>query len=322
MEYNKLVSVVMPVHNGERFLREAIESVLNQTYTNFEFLIIENCSTDSSVEIIKSYKDDRIRLIIEKECGQVQAYNRGFREAKGEYIFIHDQDDISHPKRFEKQLQYMIDKKIDICGSDIKLIDKNGKIISESKKQVNNGSIKKELLYKPTTIHNSSACIRKDVLEKLNYWRVESFPVADCEFFIRAIDDYDFANIPEFLYFYRRHSSQITSIKKKLSIEKFLCISIKKIEERKMIIPIKEYYYLEGLTYYYSNYMLKALHNLIKSAIYFNYSKELLRYLFIIIVFGIPLKIIRKTNILDYCSFSSAKKYINKIFKIENEVIV
>ena len=81
--FDSLVSVVMPVHNGEKFLREAIESVLNQTYKNFEFLIIENCSTDSSVEIIKSYNDSRISLIIEEDCGQVRAYNRGFKEAKG-----------------------------------------------------------------------------------------------------------------------------------------------------------------------------------------------------------------------------------------------
>ena len=115
--FDSLVSVVMPVHNGEKFLREAIESVLNQTYKNFEFLIIENCSTDSSVEIIKSYNDSRISLIIEEDCGQVRAYNRGFKEAKGEYIFIHDQDDISHFERFEKQIEYITKNKVDICGS-------------------------------------------------------------------------------------------------------------------------------------------------------------------------------------------------------------
>jgi glycosyltransferase involved in cell wall biosynthesis len=133
MEYNDRVSVVMPVHNGEKFLREAIESVLNQTYTNFEFLLIENCSTDSSVEIIKSYNDQRIKLIVEEDCGIVQGYNRGFKEAKGEYIIVHDQDDISLPERIESQLYFLTRNKLDLCGSSFSIVNEIAEKVKNSK---------------------------------------------------------------------------------------------------------------------------------------------------------------------------------------------
>lgn len=312
-----LVSVVMPVHNGEKFLCEAIESVLNQTYKNFELLIIENCSTDKSLEVIKSYDDPRIRIIIEEDRGQVQAYNRGFKESIGEYIFIHDQDDISDSQRFEKQLKLMKNNSIDICGSDIILIDKNSKKISESKKQVQDEIIKKELFYKTTAIHNSSVCIRSKVLKQLNYWIKDYFPVADCEFYLRARVDYKFANIQEFLYYYRRHSNQLTAFQKFQSTKIFLDMSLNKLDVNKMTMPLKEYYFIKGLIYYYSNYMIKAFYYIIKSIIKLNYSNELFRYLFIIVLLGIPLKLVRKTNILDHNQFPAIKKYLDKIFHYE-----
>lgn len=94
----------MPVWNGERHLREAIESILGQTERNFEFLIIDDGSTDSTVEIIESYRDPRIRLIRQEHEGIVAALNRGVKEARAEWIARMDADDIAYPGRFERQL--------------------------------------------------------------------------------------------------------------------------------------------------------------------------------------------------------------------------
>ena len=103
-----LVSVLMAVYNGEKYLLEAIESILNQTYTNFEFLIINDGSTDSTEEIILSYSDQRIRYIKnEQNLKLIASLNKGLDLAKGKYIARMDADDISLPDRLEKQVNFL-----------------------------------------------------------------------------------------------------------------------------------------------------------------------------------------------------------------------
>ena len=120
-----LISVIMSNYNTpEEYLREAIESILNQTYKNFEFIIIDDCSTDNSLEIIKSYNDERIVLIENEEnIGLTKSINKGLAVAKGEYIARMDADDVSLPQRFEKQINYMNDHtELIVCGSSMELI--------------------------------------------------------------------------------------------------------------------------------------------------------------------------------------------------------
>jgi glycosyltransferase involved in cell wall biosynthesis len=316
MEYNESVSVVMPVHNGERYLRESIESVLNQTYINFEFLIIENCSTDSSAEIIKSYKDPRIRLIVEEECGQVQAYNRGFKEAKGEYIFIHDQDDISHPERFKMQIECVISSDVDICGTFITLIDEKGFYLSDQIKKISWQEIGQELLYNPTAIHNSTVCIKKSVFNKNGYWQRQYYPVADCEFYMNAfLTDFTFGNIPAYLYKYRRHKSQITANDKKKSLIIFRDTALKYSHKIYGMIK-KDFYRNKGLVYYYTNNLPLAFFNLLVAIMYGEKSKKTLRYLIIIFFLGIPLSIIRRTRLIETKYFMKLKIIFNKILKL------
>ncbi len=310
--FDSLVSVVMPVHNGERFLCEAIESVLNQTYTNFEFLIIENCSTDSSIEIIKSYKDPRIRLIIEEDCGQVQAYNRGFKEAKGEYVFIHDQDDISHPVRFLKQLNYIKQNDADICGSYFKIIDKDNKIIGSQKIPIKNNDIKEQLLYKNYTIFNSSICINQKVFNEIGYFDKKFSPSSDYEFYLRGCDKFTYLNVPEFLYSWRIHNKQISTLNKKDTVEKSLYISLKYLNSSSKRYSELNYY--KGLIFYYNNKLFKAFSYFIKTVTINNFSKPALRYLIITMFFGIPLKIMRKKNFVYSKYFLGLKLFFNKYF--------
>ena len=126
MEKSPKISVVMPTYNAETYLREAIDSILNQTFTDFEFLIIDDNSNDKTREIIKSYKDKRIRLIDGPGKGISAALNVGLKEAKGEYIARMDADDISLPERFEAQVKFMDEHpEVGICGTKIHTLEKN-----------------------------------------------------------------------------------------------------------------------------------------------------------------------------------------------------
>lgn len=107
----------MVAYNAEKFIREAIDSVLNQTYGDFEFIIIDDGSTDNTVEIIKKYKDERIRLLV---CSHnyIKSLNTGLRIAEGDYIARFDADDMMHRERLQIQYQIMLeDPSIDVCGS-------------------------------------------------------------------------------------------------------------------------------------------------------------------------------------------------------------
>src|SRR3989338_10709157 len=129
------ISVIMSVYNGMPYLPEAVKSILNQTYKNFEFIIIDDASTDQSTKYLRFLKDKRIKLIKNsKNLGLAASLNKALKFAKGEYIARMDADDISLPKRFEKQVKFF--KKhpsVDICGTWVNLIDDVGKIIGEKK---------------------------------------------------------------------------------------------------------------------------------------------------------------------------------------------
>lgn len=130
MNRNPEISVVMPVYNGEKFIKEAVESILNQTYNDFEFLIVYDESSDGTLSVIQEFlkKDKRIVLIYGDKEGISGALNKGIKKAKGKYIARMDADDISLPRRFEKQISHMQDLELDICGGHSLLIDSDGKI--------------------------------------------------------------------------------------------------------------------------------------------------------------------------------------------------
>jgi len=124
------ISVVMPVYNGEKYLKEAIESILNQTYKDFELLIVYDESTDDTLSIIQGFQeqDVRVDLINGDKEGISGALNKGIEKARGKYIARLDADDVSLPTRFETQIDHMKSLGLDICGGHSLLIDSDGKI--------------------------------------------------------------------------------------------------------------------------------------------------------------------------------------------------
>ncbi|MEJ2526806.1 MAG: glycosyltransferase family 2 protein [Sulfurovaceae bacterium] len=130
-----LISVILPVYNGALYLDEAIKSILSQTYSNFEFIIINDGSTDNSLEIINRYTpiDDRMKVISRENRGLITSLNEGIEKSEGTYIARIDQDDVSLPGRLEIQLNYMLKNHLDICGGDFTKIDAQNNVLEEHK---------------------------------------------------------------------------------------------------------------------------------------------------------------------------------------------
>lgn len=126
------VSIITPIYNSEKYLKETIESVLNQSYTNFELILINDKSTDSSLKICESYKDERIKIIDLKENGGVcKARNIGIKEASGRYIAFLDSDDIWTETKLEEQLNFMKENKAKISCTAYYRINIKGELIGK-----------------------------------------------------------------------------------------------------------------------------------------------------------------------------------------------
>lgn len=224
MKQETLISVVMPVYNGGKYLREAIESILSQTYQNFEFLIINDGSTDESEEIIRSYADPRIvYLQNDQNRGLVYTLNYGISQAKGEFIARMDADDISEPTRFERQIEvFTNDPEIGLCGTWAKIIGttKIFKVECEPER------IKCNLFFLNQFIH-PSLIFKKEILVKngLQYESV-NFPAEDYALWINLSQKIKMLNIPECLMNYRVHALQISTAGSERQVQKTheLCI--------------------------------------------------------------------------------------------------
>lgn len=203
---NALLSVIMATFNEPAtYIKDAIESILNQTYTNFELIIVDDSTNSDTIKTINSFKNDSRVIIIRdsSRMGFVRALNIGLRLAKGEYIARMDGDDKSVNNRFEKQIDYLnLHKDIDVLGGNMKIVNKSGTVISERKYQ------NKELLLSISSIFRSpvahpTVMFRKTIVEK-NFFYDESFKKAeDTEFWFRLRNNgFKIANLPcDLLYF-------------------------------------------------------------------------------------------------------------------------
>ena len=205
------ISVVMPAYNAEKYIAEAIDSILGQTYEDFEFIIINDCSTDRTEQIILSYDDPRIvYLKNERNSGVAVTLNRGLAVAQGEYIARMDADDISLPKRFEKQITLLReDPSIAICGTGIIVFGKD--VDSQKRLFSRDPDITKiELLFTPCVAH-PTVLMRKGVLGTNNL----EYPVD-----LEGSEDYglwwevakygNIVSLQECLLKYRVHPNQVT----------------------------------------------------------------------------------------------------------------
>ena len=198
------VTVLMPVFNGARYLRVAIESILQQTFTDFEFLVIDDGSTDNSPEIVSSYNDARIRLVRRgKNIGLIATLNEGLELARGDLVARMDADDISYPDRLEKQLAVMRENpRLVLLGSDVDIIDENGTLISYEPKPVGDKGLKL-ILSVICAIAHPTVIFRKEPVLKVGGY-AEAFHYAeDYDLWTRLTQEGEFCNLPFSLLKYR-----------------------------------------------------------------------------------------------------------------------
>lgn len=233
----------MPVYNGEKYIRDAIESILKQTFTDFEFLIINDGSTDRSIDIIQSYNDSRIRVVNnERNLGLIATLNKGFDLAQGEYIARMDCDDISLPERLEDQVKFMERHlEIGVCGTKVKTICKKVPFVLNY--PTNSNLIKSRFLFGPGIAH-PSVIFRKSLIEKYSLRYDPRFVRAeDYEFWIRCSKHFPLSNIDKILLLYRLHPEQVGKMYKDIQQKTSNKIRFMQIE-RLGINPSEEEYEL------------------------------------------------------------------------------
>lgn len=209
-----LVSVILPNYNGAKYLKQSIESVLKQTYSNLELILIDDASTDDSSSIISGFSDERIRVIKMPENGQIcKALNKGLEQAQGEYIGRIDSDDVWKQNKLEKQIEFM-DKHKDIgaCFSYVNLIDEKGNCANGRYEELYKlfqpqFKTQKEwiqfFVFSGNCLSHPSALIRKSVIDEVGNYNLAFVQGQDYELWMRIVLKYNLYVYPETLVKYR-----------------------------------------------------------------------------------------------------------------------
>lgn len=211
-----LISVILPVYNVEKYVKEAIDSILNQTISDFEIIVIDDYSSDRTVEVIEGIDDVRIKLYRKKENkGLIDSLNWGFELASGEYIARMDGDDISVLNRFEKQLS-VLEQNPDIilCGSWIQHFGESENLVKH--KERHNKIATRMLLH--CSLSFCTSMFRRETLVPYRFDKTKKH-VEDYDFLSRVVWVGKLYNLQEVLYHYRVHEMQVSTIHKEIQIQ-------------------------------------------------------------------------------------------------------
>ena len=213
ISWKPLVSVIIPNHNYSRYLKDSIQSVLNQTYRNFELIVVDDGSTDDSINTVMSF-GKRVKLIAQAQAGVSAARNKGILAAKGELICFLDSDDAWLPRKLELQILKMYDTSADLVYSSIYNCNNQLQAVNEQA-AVHKGSCHKEYLRRPTSavvlLGCSNAIVKKELIDKVGGFSTTLNTSADWDFFRRISKSaqIDFESSPQILY--RRHSGSMSA---------------------------------------------------------------------------------------------------------------
>jgi len=204
------VSVLMCVHNGERYLREAVESILSQTFTDFEFIIIDDGSTDTSSLILDAFEDPRIvRSSNEGNLGLTRSLNKGLAVARGEHIARMDADDVSLPERLARQVDFLdAHPEVGVLGSQMQVINEAGRVVGAYEVPCRHSMIVWALLFARSFAH-PSVMMRRSVLDWCGGYDPSFSCAQDVELWTRLAGHTQFANLSEPLVRYRTHAGAI-----------------------------------------------------------------------------------------------------------------
>lgn len=217
---NIYLSIVLSTYNEEKYIAKSIQSILDQSYPYFEFIIVNDGSTDNTLHIIKSFVDSRIVIIDKPNTGLPDSLNEGIKAAKYDWIARMDGDDIAAPNRFETQVQY-IDDSVGVIGGQFKTIDENDKlsITSISSKPLKYSTCKWWLLLGMSPLAHPTVLIRKSCLLEHGGYDANFRAAQDMELWSRLSPDVKIINIPESVLFYRKHSNNISNKRKQLQMQ-------------------------------------------------------------------------------------------------------
>lgn len=214
------ISVIMPAYNAERYISEAIESILCQTFPDFELIILDDNSSDRTWELVSEYAQKDARIIAvhnEKNLDIAGNRNKGIGMSKGKYIVWQDADDVSLPTRLEKLYGYMESHpEVGICGSYLQSF-KEGKDLDIRKYETEDASLRKNI-FRFSPVAQPTAIIRKEIFTRIGVYNVSSSPAEDIEMSFRIGELYEFGNVPEVLLRYREHESSATFTRSKKQI--------------------------------------------------------------------------------------------------------
>jgi glycosyltransferase involved in cell wall biosynthesis len=207
------ISVLMPVYNNADYLREAVQSILDQTYSNFEFLIIDDGSKDASPEILADFAkaDDRVKVITQENQGYAQALNNAVDLARASLLARMDADDIAYPDRFAIQVAYLEEHPECVaCGGRTLFIDNEGRPIREwSTEQTHEEIDAAHLAGHGGILVHPAAMMRRSAVIAVGKYRTEYLYAEDLDFFLRMAENGRVSNVPELVLQYRQHFASI-----------------------------------------------------------------------------------------------------------------
>ncbi|MGF1603307.1 MAG: glycosyltransferase family 2 protein [Thermosynechococcaceae cyanobacterium] len=208
MSYTPSVSVIMTVYNGEKYLREAINSIIEQTLTDIELIIVDDGSTDSTPHILKEFcSDSRINVIIRRRAGRIPSLNYAWRLARGNYIANLDSDDLSEPTRLEKQFYYLEKHpEVGLLGTACRVFSEENRDETLLHFPESDVQLRKKLVCSNPFVH-SSVMIPRKVLEALNGYDEKLKLTEDYELWVRIARHYKLACLPDILASRRLHNN-------------------------------------------------------------------------------------------------------------------
>jgi len=210
------ISVLMAVFNGERYLSQAIDSILNQTFPDFEFLILDDGSTDRSFAILRGYatRDPRIHLTHRDNQGLTRSLNELMQQARGELIARIDADDIALPERFKRQVLFLAQNSDVVCvGSSLDWIDEQGRFIAHCPMPEGNDELQQLMLGGISMLHHPCAMFRRLAALQVGGYDERLKTSADLDLWLKLGEIGNLANLPETLLLYRLHPQSITNAK-------------------------------------------------------------------------------------------------------------
>jgi len=211
-----VISVVMSVYNGSKYLKEAIESIIKQTYKSWEFIIVNDGSTDGSMKMLLDYLKNERRIIIvdQKNMGLTRSLNRALMLSRGVYIARQDADDVSFPDRLSSEVDFLKPRpEYALVGSDYQVIGIKGKIENKMSKYFifNDEEIRENMIrYNPFC--HTSVLFKREILDNIGFYNERLKYSQDYEYWFRIMQEYKAANLPKILV-YRRYTKEMLSRK-------------------------------------------------------------------------------------------------------------